>query len=59
MLPEFGEADKLARALNGHANIEQLQLSKPRLKEAKEYVTNEMEKQKFILQMEQKSNLNF
>lgn len=58
MLPEFGEADKLARALNGHVNIEQLQLSKPRLKEAKEYVTNEMKKQKFILQMEQKNNLN-
>ena len=59
VLPEFGEADKLARALNGHANIEQLQLSKPRLKEAKEYVTNEMEKTKIYFTDGAKEQLEF
>lgn len=46
VLPEFGDADKLASVLNGHVNIERLQLSKPQLKEAKEFVNNEMKKTK-------------
>lgn len=57
VLKDFYDSDKLARALNSHVNLEKLQLTKPMLSEAIDYVTKEMMKTNIILTDGAKSNL--